>query len=120
MVLPKPSNATSIKGHCNVKRRGFPVLNGYAVTDYYAQGLTFKDSLWLVHLTPPPSGSFARASIVVILSRYRSLDEVHLLEPLWGSATARQAVIAKFHKTLQMSGDLESELARLAALAQAV
>jgi hypothetical protein len=93
------------------------LLSGYAVTDYYAQGLTFKDDRWLVHLTPPPGGKFARASIVVIISRYRSWDSVHLLDRLWDSAAQREVAIDKFTKTLTMTPALEHELARLQALA---
>jgi hypothetical protein len=89
------------------------LLNGYAVTDYFAQGLTFKDSRWIVHLTPPPAGQFARASIVVIISRYRSWDDVFLLEPLWHDGSQRLAVIERFQKALAMHSDLEAELARL-------
>jgi hypothetical protein len=118
MVLPEYGPAHKLADAFSVKRFGFKLQSGYAVTDYYAQGLTFKDGLWIVHLTPPPKGTFARASIVVILSRYRSWDDVHLWEPLWDTAAAtapadRAAVINKFHKALQMPDRLETELKRL-------
>jgi hypothetical protein len=113
MVLPEYGPAHKIADGFSVKRFGCKLLSGYAVTDYYAQGLTFKDGLWLVHLTPPPTATFARASIVVILSRYRSWDDVHLWEPLWDTPAARTAVINKYHKALQMTDRLETELKRL-------
>jgi hypothetical protein len=35
-------------------RCGFPLAEGYAVSDYFMQGLSFGDDPWLLHLVPPP------------------------------------------------------------------
>jgi hypothetical protein len=37
-----------------VKRKGIPLQDGYAVTDYFCQGANFKKECWLAHLNIPP------------------------------------------------------------------
>lgn len=99
----------------DIHRTGLPLGNGYAVTDYFAQGMNFRNDCWLLHLTPPPTGAFDRASLLVMLTRYSSMDDVKLLTPLWptGNAAARKRVIQSFYKASQMDVDLVHELARL-------
>lgn len=54
----------------SVSRRTIPLAGGYAVTDFFAQGMSFKEACWLMHLTPPPSGGLKRQSMLVSLTRY--------------------------------------------------
>ena len=100
-------------------REGIPLGNGYAVTDYFVQGMSFKSDPWALHLNPPPTGKLTRASVVVPLTRYGSWDHVKLLQPLWprGDAKARDRVIRRFHALLQSNDDFVAEMARLHELA---
>ena len=75
------------------KRKGFPLSPAYCVTDYWAQGVSFKDDCWICHLAPPPDGFFQRASLFVALTRYGKWSHVKTLTPLW-PADADDATIS--------------------------
>jgi hypothetical protein len=81
--------------------------------------MSFKDDPWLLHLEPPPTGVFARASILVPITRYASMAKLHLLTPLWpvGNAKRRIEVINAFHKAMRTDRDQVAEMARLMHLA---
>ena len=78
-----------------IKRYGLPLGEGTVVTDYYAQGLSFKKDLWLADLRPPQQG-IKRASILVLLTRWSNLRDVHLLHPLWSTPAGRHDIINTF------------------------
>lgn len=63
----------------------------------------------------PPTEGLCRATVLVILSRFRSWEDIHLIAPLWpdGNLAARQAVIDKFLHATKVSKDLLAELQRL-------
>lgn len=98
----------------SVKRTSHPVGDGYAVTDYFVQGTSFKQERWLLHMNPPSRG-FSRATLLVMLTRYRSLDDIFLVCPLWPAVDmqAREAVITKFHEAVRVDSDLLAEMKRL-------
>ena len=103
-----------------VKRRGFPLNPAYAVTDYFAEGMTFgNDDTWAIHMTLPPKSSINRASVLVNISRFRGWSHVNVLCPLWRplDPLARKDVIKRFSNFLKMSDDLVTDLKRLAQLA---
>ena len=93
------------------------------MTDFYCQGMSFKDDCWLAHLNPPATGQseagkrtkLRRANVFVTLTRYASLDRVQLVAPLWpeGDAAARLNVINQFKEACRMSVDLTNEIDRL-------
>lgn len=114
-LVPKGTKAVTIT------RTGLPLGDGYAVTDYYTQGMSFGSAPWAIHLTPPPTGAFQRASVFVSLSRYSSFDDVHLLHPLWppGNDKIRKEVYAKFKAAAIMDPELVQELGRLRRIATA-
>jgi hypothetical protein len=103
-----------------VKRNGIPLAEGYAVTDHYCQGANFKEECWLAHITPPPAGTFERASVFVITTRWTAWADLLLLAPLWreGDAKQRLEVIPKFQRAAVMSQDLHDELVRLRQAAE--
>lgn len=99
-------------------RTTFPLGDAYCVTDYYAQGMSFRDACWLAHLTPPPDrGAMKRASLLVTHTRFRNWEALQLWAPLWGSETERKQVIDRFHRCIQPKADLTAELSRLERLA---
>jgi hypothetical protein len=88
---------------------------GYAVTDFYAQGMSFKDDAFFLHLL-----SFDKmlkaGNIRVPISRLSSLDDVKLLAPLWTSEPGRALLKAKWAAALKPQKDLVTEMQRMRAL----
>ncbi|KXZ41460.1 hypothetical protein GPECTOR_454g357 [Gonium pectorale] len=99
-----------------VTRYGFPLDAAYAVTDYYVQGASLR-GFWLVHFGRPPTGGYHRASLYVIATRFRSLNDLHLLTPLWNNAHEERQLKLAFRKLAQRDPDLAAEWERLTALA---
>ena len=114
VVEPMQTRSFQAKGF-RVVRKGFPLGNGDAVTDYYAQGLTFIGP-WLANLSQPPEFGLRRSGIVVIVSRYSTLHQLRLVQPLYG-ANDRLAVIKRWTKMLQLPAELRTEILRLRGLA---
>ncbi|KXZ42507.1 hypothetical protein GPECTOR_140g683 [Gonium pectorale] len=94
---------TSVK----LRRTNLPLSDGYVVTDYFAQGLSFGNEPWVVDLTPAPSNTCApsikQAAVYVMLSRFRSLATVRLLRPLFreGPASPQQVGLPSFDETVK-------------------
>jgi hypothetical protein len=108
----------------SVKRFGFALSDAYAVTDFYCQGMSFKQARWMAHLNPPPGGKaygLKRANVFVVLTRWGEWDNVWLIAPLWpaGDAAAREAVIDEFLRLAVLEADLKKELRRLRTAAAA-
>jgi hypothetical protein len=122
VVQPTTSKPLEVKGPtkgnhmCSAmfKRRTIPLVGGYCVTDYYAQGMSFRKEVWLADLRPPDN-HFKRASVTVVLSRYESMDTFRALAPLWpeGDMAARERIIDKFCACAAMPKDLRNEMERL-------
>ena len=104
--------------HCT--RHGFQLGDGFAVTDYYAEGLSFGNDTWFAHLCRPHTGKLQRASVLVTLTRFADWDRVLAWTPLWPANATRQErerVIKAFHKAAKPPADLTAEMARLRGLA---
>ncbi|KXZ41229.1 hypothetical protein GPECTOR_631g733 [Gonium pectorale] len=99
-----------------VTRYGSPLDAAYAVTDYYVQGASLR-GFWLVHFGRPPTGGYHRATLYVIATRFRSLNDLHLLTPLWNNAHEERQLKLAFRKLAQRDPDLAAEWERLTALA---
>lgn len=107
-------------GTWDLVKYGVPIGEGYAVTDFYCQGMNFRDQCWLAHLSPPPDPTgLTRASVYVTLSRWHSWDDVKLIAPLWtpGNMEERIQVIDKFTKIARLGPELRAQLIRLKDLA---
>jgi hypothetical protein len=98
------------------KRHAFPLGDGFCVTDYFAEGLSFGSYPWLTHLGKPDHGHLERASVLVTLTRHRDWDAVLPWSPLWknGDVEARAEVIKAFERVARPSADLAADLRRLA------
>ena len=83
-TLPKWSlmDGTQYDGF-HFKRNGFPLAFGYAATDYFMQGASVGDAVWLLHLRPPDTGKLSRASVLVCLTRFSDVKDIKLACPLW-------------------------------------
>jgi hypothetical protein len=66
-----------------VSRFGFPLDVSLAVTDCWAQGMSFRGEPFLLHLSIPPTANISRANLLVAISRCSSWEELHLLVQLW-------------------------------------
>jgi hypothetical protein len=107
---PGPMEVDGVKYNgVSIQRKGMPLAEARVHTDYYSQGMSFKGDKWIVDMRVPSDGQFHRASILVILTRYSSWDDVILLHPLWpaGDADERQRVIDKYYATTQDPAFLE-------------
>ena len=101
----------------HVRRRNVPLTDAYAVTDFFVQGCSFKDDCWVVDLCPPPTG-IKRACLFVILTRFKSMDHVRLLRPLYTTPGERRTVIAAFTRAARVPDDLAAESRLQATAAQ--
>jgi hypothetical protein len=101
-----------------VRRRNVPLSDAYAVTDFFIQGASFKNDTWVIDLCPPPNG-IKRACLFVILTRYKSLDHIRLLRPLYTDAEQRRRVIQAFKKATKINDDLAAEARIQASMARA-
>jgi len=111
-----PETQSEMSAIVKVRRFGFNLSDGYAVTDYYCQGLNFKSNPWLAHLNPPPTGKpLTRPALFVVLTRWSAWADVRLLCPLWpaGDTAARLRIINAFHKLACLEPDLKAEIVRL-------
>lgn len=103
-----------------ISRRGIPLAEGYVVTDFYTQGMSFKENCWVAHLNLPPGGGTTnatlRASMFVLLSRFASWEHVRILVPLWRSnATQKEKdkIIDRYHNICKLPENFKAELERL-------
>ena len=92
-----------------------PLGDGFAVTDYYAQGMSFGDALWMAHLGVPDAGPMQRASVLVTLTRFRDWDRVLPWARLWppGDLARRRVVIDAFVALAKGDPELRHEMARV-------
>lgn len=106
-----------------IRRKAIPLAEGYSVTDFYTQGMSFGDACWVAHINLPPGGganATLRASMFVLFSRFRSWDHVRILRPLYTDRTpvdAKKKIIDRLHDITQLPRDFRAELARLRATA---
>lgn len=104
-------------------RTGFPLDYGYAITDYFAQGLSFTEGRFYSHLNIPAEGPLSAESMYVSTTRYRRWTDLYLLCPLWPPAThprhkeIRDWVIDRFFQATKRSESIRKEYTRLEELA---
>lgn len=109
---------TSPHGDVNyllVKRSAFDLGDAYAVTDFFAQGLSFKEQVWLIHINPPPDNFMKRPSLLVPISRHPRVSAIHMLAALWpeNDEKEKEKTIKEIVKKARVSDDLAAELRRL-------
>ncbi|EFJ39808.1 hypothetical protein VOLCADRAFT_100525 [Volvox carteri f. nagariensis] len=92
-----------------IRRLNVPLGDRQAVTDYFVQGRSFKDECWLVDLAVPPNG-IKRATLYVLLTRFKTLDHVRLLRPLYTTPHERKRIIKQFLSATNLEPDLAANL----------
>ncbi|GIL91447.1 hypothetical protein Vretifemale_18999, partial [Volvox reticuliferus] len=116
-VVPRPSPAANITVPAvdtgtatkNVRRINVPLGDYYAVTDYFVQGRSFKEECWVADLSVPPGG-LKRATVYVLLTRYKTLNHIRLLRPLSTTPDERKRVVQQFLAATKLDPDLAAEL----------
>ncbi|EFJ39429.1 hypothetical protein VOLCADRAFT_100983 [Volvox carteri f. nagariensis] len=116
-IVPRPSPAANITVPAantgtatkNVRRVNVPLGDYYAVTDYFVQGRSFKEECWVTDLSVPPGG-LKRATMYVLLTRYKTLDHIRLLRPLSTTPDERARVVKQFMAATKLDPDLAAEL----------
>ena len=106
ITVPAVNTGTATK---NVRRVNVPLGDYYAVTDYFVQGRSFKEECWVVDLSVPPGG-LKRATMYVLLTRYKTLDHIRLLRPVSTTPDERKRVIKQFLAATKLDPDLAAEL----------
>ena len=106
------SKATTI-----IYRTGFPQLRMPGImTDFGVQGRTIrkvdKPNKAIIDLRIPLSGTLKRASPLVLLSRFESLEQIALACPIWESAYTEQLYFEKINKIVKNNIDLVKEKKR--------
>ena len=98
-----------------IRRTGFKLVPGVAVTDFFAQGQTFKGHPVVIDLRMPPNGKVSMSGFYVMLSRATTLDDVYLLHPLWphGDDAAKDAFVALAQRQYRFDDDMKAEEVRL-------
>ena len=93
-----------------LRREGFKLVPGVAVTDYFSQGQTFRGHAVVLDLRIPPDGRVSLSGVYVMLSRATTLEDIYLLHPLWpaGDDAAKAAFIARAQQTLRFDDDIVS------------
>lgn len=104
-----------------IRRKAIPLSEGYSVTDFYTQGMSFGDACWVAHINLPPGGganATLRASMFVLFSRFKSWEHVKILRPLFTDNTPfkdKQKIIDRLLAITQLPDDFKAELRRLRA-----
>jgi hypothetical protein len=105
-----------------VHRHGFMLESANVVTDYFAQGMSFRGKPNLLHVTPPPGQGqhINRGNLLVTVSRPSLKSELNLLTPLWrpGDDADKARVLKAVRAALIPSQDYLAEKARLQALSE--
>jgi hypothetical protein len=106
VAFPAPQTGTITK---RVKRINVPLGDAYALTDFGVQGFSFGNRCFVVDLTVPPRG-IKRATLFVLLTRYKDFASVRLLRPLFTTEAGLEEVVDKFMAASELSVDLTAEL----------
>jgi hypothetical protein len=119
-VLATPLDPATTASTVSIHRTGFAVHMGYAVTDFFSQGMSFRGDPFLMDLRPPPTGRFVAGSIRVAVTRPSSMADLHLLAPLYppGDMQARAVVVNQYMRTLAQNTPYNDEMTRLAIVAK--
>jgi hypothetical protein len=115
-ALHPQDDPASVGTTIDIKRTGFPLAMGYAVTDYFSQGMSFKDLPFLMDLRPPPDGHYKAGSLRVPITRPSSMKDVHLLAPLFTTPAERSALVQKLKAVLRPNPARNQEMERLRGL----
>ena len=80
--------------------------------------MSFGEAIWLAQFMKPNTGNFSRASLYVLLSRFRDWEAVRPLSPLYKTEAEKRAVVDAYCKAATLTPDLKAELARQRRLAK--
>jgi hypothetical protein len=98
-------------------RKGLPLYEAYVFTDFYAQGMSFGSSPVLHMLRKPDNNRLTRANVLVVVSRFASMDALRGLGPLWRDDVEKAAVVDAFLRATYADPTLDAALRRLDAIA---
>lgn len=102
----------------NILRFGIPLDGAMAVTDYFAQGVSFKKAIWLLHLKPPSSGKMSKANLLVPITRPSLFSDLWLLAPLYTNEVERLEVIRRYKLALKPNDHYIVEMKKLELMSE--
>ena len=93
--------------HIHIRRRGFKVVPSEAATSYFHQGATHPFPIPIVIDMRIPPGLIAAAMPYVAMGRAQSIQQLHLLQPLWkrGDQAAKRRYLDQARKTFAYDAD---------------
>jgi hypothetical protein len=103
------------KYELTIKRKGISLQLAYCVTDYFAQGMSFRGAPWLLHLSLPDNRAvFSRANLLIPLSRPSLWSQLKLLTPLWppDKPSAKDKYLKAVMEALKPDEEYLAEMAR--------
>ena len=109
---------TSMTQEFKLTRTAPPIECVITFTDYYSQGISFKNNAHFLHLSITGRRPFNRGNLLVPLSRPSRLEDVVLLHPLWepGDTQGRVNFVERLKKAIGPSAEADAERARFRRL----
>lgn len=106
-----------------VHRSSIALSPAYAVTDYYAQGMTYNDDTVYFTEFLPPRGPMKKESTYVTLTRHRNYSQLHALNHLFDhndiNNICQTHVFKRYFKVLtQPDRDKDAEVQRMQEIYQ--
>lgn len=97
-----------------IHRTGFKLTPAIGATDFFSQGLSFRNMSIIIDLRIPPGNANAAADLV-ILSRATTLDDIYLMHELWprDDEKAREDFMAEIRRRYKLDEDIAAEDRRL-------
>lgn len=113
--MPLYQDSIDIGESLTIERLGLLLGLGYTFTDFFAQGLSFKQAAYFIHLSIQ-SGRLSAGNIRVPLTRPSSIDDIRLLAPLFKNPKEKEAIVQKFINAFKPDPAYVAEMERLKGL----
>jgi hypothetical protein len=98
----------------NVSRTGHSLVLGYAMTDFYAQGLSFNQDAFFLHLHT--TGQIKAGNLRVPLTRPSTIEGVRLLSDLWTTEKEKESLAKRIVTAFALDVAFVAEMTRLELL----
>jgi hypothetical protein len=119
-TLSRVNPSTKVKSFMTITRSGIlECLMAHVLTDYAVQGDTIKDPNKFIVDLRKTIGRTSKGSLLVLLSRIQTLEQLALLAPLWETPAERSIYIRWIQGNATIDKDLKADLHRLRRLSQA-
>lgn len=105
-----PGKAIKTGSKITVLREGMPLEGATTFSSHFAQGVSFGQDKWFLHLKPPSTGVLNKANLLVPITRPSLLSDLWLLAPLYTNSVERAEVIRRFKSALKPDAEYNEEM----------